>query len=270
MQTQNSTEQSQTVTNPNPSAMARLCFHEQQFEVKQLGEFAFEIESQQIVGIVRSNANTNSAHAGMLEVCGERIYIQFKTRKLDGHIARFAFYEMSLETRSQLSRLQAKLGNPAKDSLHTLSYDDLANGGLAGEKSVKSPRHTEKQPNRPKGVHRASLVKKLAALVVMCTVMGTIGVLVVFIIHSRSSVDVYNGVLVGNYIPVNAPLQSSILEWHVKPGDKVNQGDLVAKLSNEPIGNDLLLVEAKLRRAESELVAFRTEAEQLRADATVR
>lgn len=178
--------------------------------------------------------------------------IQFRTRRVDGDRVRLAFYDLSIQVREQLDAIRASLSGNAKDELHNLSYDDLAKGG-----SNKKPDVAVAKPAK------AGFVKKAVAMAMLAGSMVLVVGWVVYMVNSRSSVAVSNSVMMGNYMPINSPQQAQLTEILVETGQSVKAGQILARLSNELAITELQLVEAKLSRAQSEVVAYELEAEEL-------
>ncbi|WP_068266795.1 HlyD family secretion protein [Rubripirellula obstinata] len=233
------------------------------YEVLELDEYVFDVQSADLASRFNPDAAPETLHGLILSrsgetgdesnVINETIQIQFRPRRVDGDRVRVGFFDLSIQGREQLARIQSLLTGASKDELHNLSYDDLARGGAGGAKQ------NESKAAAPK----AGTLKKMVAMFMLAASMLLVAGWVIYMVQSRSTVAVSNSVMMGGYMPVNSPQQAQLTEVLVKAGQVVHRGDTVARLSNDLAETELALVESKLQRAESELQAYQEEAKQL-------
>lgn len=244
----------------NPSALICLQWDGGFYEVLGFDEYVFDVDSADLASRFDPEAAPQTLHGTILsrsddasEEIIETIQIQFRPRQVDGDRVRAGFFDLSIQGREQLARVENRLNNLTKDELHNLSYDDLAKGET---RSAKPNPATSAAP-------KAGTLKKVIAMTMLAAATLVIVGWVTFMIQSRSTVAVSNSVMMGNYMPVNSPQIAQLTEILVETGQIVHRGDTVARLSNDLAETDLTLVESKLERAESELKAYQEEAKQL-------
>lgn len=232
------------------------------YEVLDLDEYVFEVRSAELSNRFNPDAAPETLHGLILSQSGaagdyenvvdESIQVQFRPRRVDGDRVRVGFFDLSIQGREQLARVQSRLQGSSKDELHNLSYDDLAKGGAVPSKEVAKT-----------AAPKAGTLKKLVAMFMLAASMVLIVGWVIYMVQSRSTVAVSNSVMMGGYMPVNSPQLAQLTEILVEPGQVVHRGEAVARLSNDLAETELVLVESKLQRARSEVEAYQEEAKQL-------
>ena len=219
--------------------------------VSGLSEFTFGVESSALAQT--QGDEEQRILSGTLTGGGESFEIQFRIRSVDGDRVKCAFHDMPLKQREAMARLREQLENPIDDELHSLSYDELAQG------STKKASAAQASP----APRQASNLKKLIAMFFIVGAMAGIFVWVIVLVQTRSTVAVSNSVLVGNYQPINTPFEGQLTEVLVSVGDHVEQGQTVAVIANEDVSFKLAEVEARLARARRELSAYQSQADEI-------
>lgn len=231
------------------------------YDVLELDQYGFEVDSVALAERFDVDADPETFAARLAVAVGgdadgddleDAVAIEFRIRRVDGIRVRVGFYDLSIQSRERLARIEARNNDSSKDELHHLSYDDLAKGGSSGAKATLKS-----------AAPKAGFLKKIVAVSILAGSMILVVGWVVYMIQSRSTVAVSNSVMMGNYFPVNSPQQAQLTEVLVKAGQVVRRGETLARLSNELAVTELQLVEAKLQRARSEVLAYHEEARQL-------
>ena len=231
----------------------RFVFDSESFHVSEIDEFTFLTACEPLV-VAFEPDRLSKQFEGSIEYGGESIQFDFRIRRIEGDSVRCGFYDLPIKLRETVISLRDQAQSGTSDELHALTYDELAKGNTS--KTSNKPATTA----HPKS---ASTLKKAIAMIVLLAAMAAIIGWVVIVVQSRSTVSVSNSVLVGNYQPVNTPLEGKLLEVLVEVGDHVVQGQPLAILSNDEPVNDLILVEAQLKRTKGELAAYQLQSEKL-------
>ncbi|WP_165440486.1 HlyD family secretion protein [Rubripirellula amarantea] len=225
-----------------------LNLDDQLYQVLDFDEYTFEIQSETLAKEFDPNASPQTRQ-GTIVSGNEKVDVQFRPRRVKGDRLTMGFYDFSIQGREQLQRIRKRVGSDGRDELHDMSYDDLAKGGKKEPKAEVAL--------APK---RASTLKKMAAMAVLAASMLLVALWVGYMVQSRSTVAVNNSVMVGNFIPVNAPEQAQLIDVLVETGEEIKAGQTLARLSNREAAEDLAILESQLKRAMSEAEAYRSEA----------
>lgn len=236
----------------------RFVFDSESFHVSEIDEFTFLTACEPLV-VAFEPDRLSKQFEGSIEYGGESIQFDFRIRRIEGDSVRCGFYDLPIKLRETVISLRDQAQSGTSDELHALTYDELAKGNTSKTSTSK----TSNKPATTAHPKSASTLKKAIAMIVLLAAMAAIIGWVVIVVQSRSTVSVSNSVLVGNYQPVNTPLEGKLLEVLVEVGDHVVEGQPLAILSNDEPGNELILVEAQLKRAKGELAAYQVQSEKI-------
>ena len=217
--------------------------------IDRIDEFTFVIQSSELA---KAHAETGQVvYTGRINgAAGRAVEVQFRVRSADGHSILCSYYDMAISTREAIKDLIADQSRPhARNALQTLTYDELATGDTA-----------QGQVARPST--SLNLKKSAAAGMLAVSMLAILG-WVIWVVRSQSDVTVANAVMMGNYIPVNTPLEGKVATLRVAVGDRVMPGQVVATIANPGVDHDLGLAKAKLERAKRDLDGHRAHATEV-------
>ena len=232
--------------NTSESSVFQLRWENDLFDVEELDAFAFTVKSEAFMSL----EGPNQTHNGEIVILGEDIPVQFRVRHQDGLQSRCGFYDLPIKTRERLLALQEEATRVGSDELHGLSYDELAEGKTT--KVASAPRPSS-----------SGFVKKAVATTLLAAAMLLIGGWILFLVRSKSTISVANGVMVGNYHPVSAPVEGELLDVLVSIGDEVQPGQVLATIENHVKTQEVELIETRLRRAKRELAIHQSHVDQI-------
>ena len=259
-----------TTRQPNPqqpsessdtNRLAVMLEHEAAwYPVHALTPFGFETTAPQLAQIFEAAArDTTVVYRGSLQADAASISVtnlQFRIRGARENKLRCTFHDTTLMQRESVQRLCDRLQEKSRgDALQALSYDELACGGV--KRGSQSQIAAAKKP-ASKG--------KTKALVAFLMSVGMVAIVawVLVFVRMQSSVKVNNSVMMGNYLPINSPLEGQITELLISEGDKVTAGQLLARISNQAFCDQIAQTSAQLQAARREVAALeRTEQEFL-------
>jgi len=101
-----------------------------------------------------------------------------------------------------------------------------------------------------------SKVKSLVMLLMLLAMIG-LAVLSLYFLRSRSTLNIGNSSLVGNYLPVNAKIDGEIVELLVNEGDMVEKGQTLVRLKNPAMEMAMEHCDASLRTAKAKVRAIK-------------
>ena len=248
---QHSDDKSETEAN-----RVELQWKEEQFTITALDDYTFEFDCAEVAKQIDWDAPPET-YEGSLSAEGQYLPIQFRPRRVHGQRIRMGFFDLPIKTRERLQVLKKHLEGGTQDELHELSYDELATGATTKD-SVELNAQQAKTKDSSSS-NRASSLKKMVAMMVLVGAMLLIVGWVFYLVQSRSTVAVSNSVMVGNYLSINTPQQSQLVNMLVESGQAVQAGQTLAVLSNDEAGIELVMLEAKLTRARLEAEAYERE-----------
>ena len=222
---------------PEPELL-QLRWNGSSWPVSEIDEFAFRVDSEELAATF-DESQAAEIQDGEIAFDDETIPMRFRVRGKTGPTVRCGFYDLPIKRREQILALRQRVLKPVSDELQTLSYDDLAEG------------NTDTVPAKAAAPTNSSTLKKAAAAVLLGLAMFAIVGWIVFVVRSRSTVSVANSVMVGNYHAVNTPYEGQVVDVMVSVGDIVEEGQVLATISNSQAADELPIIEAKLRRAET-------------------
>ena len=203
--------------------------------------------------------DTSIVYTGSLQANVEDLSVtdlRFRVRGKRDNLLRCTFHDTTLIQRESIQRLCERLKEKTQgDALQSLSYDELARGGAqSASASATAP---------GKATARQAGAKAIVALVMTIGLVAIVA-WVLFFVRSNASVSVSNSVMMGNYLPINSPIEGQIEELLVIEGDRVFAGQLLARISSQVFCDQIALISAQLQAARREVAALqRTEREFL-------
>ena len=222
-----------------------LRWRDGEYPVDRLDQFSFFVTAPELAKL-----GTNGAvHEGRIESDGTVADIQFRVRTIDGDTVVCGYVDLQTSIRDRLElMLVERARSPHTDALQTMSYDELALGktskGTVAEGSFWAVRSARNQT--------------LAAALLLGVIVSALAWLV-WVVRSQSTINVVNGVMAGNYQPVEAPRDGRLAELRVTVGSKIKAGERIGSITILADEREAATVRAKLARAEADLAAYRRE-----------
>ena len=234
-----------------------------QFELRSLQPYGFSICLAGYPGLAARLAEKD-LQKGVVAGAGDRIEVSFRFRRMKDDEAFCGFHDLSIEDSRRLQALwDNRGGGDGDDGLQSLSYDELAEGKSV--RTANAPKAGQSGRNDGAGNKEAnSALTKMLVSIMLAAAMVVIAGWVVFMIRSRTTIDVAGGVLMGNYQPVSAPVEGRLASLRVKVGDRVHPGQVLGVISSSKAAIDLGLLESKVERARLEIDAYRQLQEDIR------
>jgi HlyD family secretion protein len=200
-----------------------LLFRGEKQPALKLTEFGFHADMPETSG---------DTEPGQLTLGDATLDIQFRARGEEDGRTVCSFVDLTIEDSEVLRKFLADQdrGFVVSSDLEEKTYDQLAAGEIAG--------------NTPKKKSKSRTgIKAFAFFAIVATILVLLGG-TFFFLRSRSSLEVSNSALSGNYIPVNSAVEGEITEVTVRDGQFVSAGEILLRLRNP-----------ELERAKADLVA---------------
>lgn len=207
------------VSNISPAEGQLLC-----------GGYVFSIIELSTYGFVLGNGGMFSGISkdlqGELRAGGESLTVRFRVRSLDQEICRCVMPDLSLIEQKAVAKMAQILSDDPKsdkdNALQSLSYDQLA----SGQKNHAAHSNSVRKP--------AGAPSKRVALVAVACAIGIIvilGVAATLIIRS-GSVELNNGALIGDYLPMSAEEDGFVTHIFVSQNETVKAGQPLFRVNS--------------------------------------
>ncbi len=230
----------QTEAPNNVAIRAKLEIDRSDYEIAHLTPYGFTLSGS-------TNLKARQVLPASLRFGENEVSVDIQMNPGDEQPKRGRFCNLSLKAKNDLkSYLQRVQEQGRSDRLNAMSYDEIANGQKsAGQKNAA-----------PKGATKSKRFQTMVAGGMAVAIVGILLLVIVFI-HVRSNVSVANAALVGNFLPVNSTVDGLIDEVMFDVNHPVKKGDVLFRVRNEEIEQEVALLEAQLESAAAQLQAYR-------------
>lgn len=229
----------------------RFRWNQREYRVDSLDQFSFSVIAAELAEIGVDGA----VHEGAFQSNGKVAGIRFRVRSVDGDKVVCGFFDLPLAVRDSLQAMMVQRSrSPHADVLQTMSYDELALG-TAQKTGIVDP---------PFWLARSSRNKAVATTLLIGVIVSALA-WVVWLVRSQSTITVVNGVMAGNYQPIEAPRDGKLAALFVAVGTTIKPGQVVGTIALLADEREVALSRAKLVRAEADLAAYRREAKEAQA-----
>jgi multidrug resistance efflux pump len=186
------------------------------FPIRSLNAYSFAVDNAAVLNYPNRNLH------GVLQVGDESLPVVFRFRSLQDEVCECTMPDLTLDQQTTAMRMAAKItagvAEENRDTLQAMSYDEIASGKTSASKGTKA---------------KATGTKRTAIVAAMCGVgLLMVGSIIGVIVIRRGTVDLNNGALIGNYLPMSAEEDGYVTHIFVNQNERIEKGQPLFRVSS--------------------------------------